>query len=53
MAQGEGEKPTAAEKGKEKAPATDGVDGVHGTKEPKKDKDGNVIKDEEKIGGEG
>lgn len=53
MAQDEQEKHTAAEKGKAKAPATDGVDGVNGAAEPKKDKDGNVIKDEERIFGEG
>lgn len=57
MAQDEQNKHSAEEKGKAKAPAVDEVDGVKKDAEPKKDKDGNIIKDgaadEEKIGGEG
>lgn len=44
MAAGD-DKPTAAEKGKAKAPQIDGVDGVDGKKEPKKDKDGKIIEE--------
>lgn len=53
MAQDEQNKHTAAEKGKGKAPVTDGLDGPKKDAEPKKDKDGKIIPDEEKIGGEG
>lgn len=52
MAQ-DGKKPTTEEKGKGKAPATDGVNGIDGKKEPKKDKDGKIIEDDAKIGAEG
>ena len=37
---------TAADKRKEKAPAAEGAKGADGKSEPRKDKDGNVIKDE-------
>ncbi len=45
MAKGEEEKPKAADKGKGKVTEDTGVDGINGTAEPRKDKDGNVIKD--------
>lgn len=53
MAQGDADKkPTAADKGKgkEKVPEADGVDGAEKKKEPKRDKDGNIIKDDREQG---
>ena len=47
MAKGEAEKkPTAAEKGKGRTIEADGADRADNKKELKKDKDGNVVKDD-------
>ena len=46
MAQGdEDKKPSASDKGKEKAPAAEGASVEDGKLEPKKDKDGKIIED--------
>lgn len=46
MAKGDVEKkPTVADKGKEKAPQTDEANGADKKAEPRRDKDGNIIKD--------
>ena len=38
-------KPTTADKGKEKAPQTDEANGADKKAEPRRDKDGNIVKD--------